>query len=68
MSCCGLLVRSAEPGLLGCQGPKHIYFRDLDGSLTGVTGTVLGQGTDWPRPAYAQGSGVLGGPCRYGLH
>lgn len=55
---------------LNCAGPRHVYFRDEDGSFTGDAGapgaTVLGaylqrrhsSGVD-------QGAIIIDGPCRY---
>jgi hypothetical protein len=50
---------------LSCNGPRHVYFRDLDGSLTGRAQTVLGQydGPGGRRAGYDQGSTVIPGPC-----
>jgi hypothetical protein len=52
---------------LNCAGPKHAYFRDNDGSLTGVNGsTVLGAyPTQRSASQIDQGSGVVPGPCSW---
>ena len=51
---------------LNCGGPRHVYLRDVDGSLTGghAGSTVLGaypEGGAGQRPAFDQGSNVISG-------
>jgi hypothetical protein len=52
---------------LNCNGPRHVYFRDLDGSLTGRVQTLLGQYDSLAgrRAGYDQGSTVIPGPCAF---
>lgn len=56
---CGFATITRDDGSLlhlNCAGPKHVYFRDTDGSLTGNIGTVLGSYVE-PR-AYRQDQGT----------
>ncbi|GFR40478.1 hypothetical protein Agub_g1045 [Astrephomene gubernaculifera] len=54
---------------LNCAGPKHVYWRDLDGSLFGnlaATSTIAGAFHSGPRTfPMDQGTPVLPGPCTY---
>jgi hypothetical protein len=50
---------------LNCNGPRHVYFRDTDGSLTGAVSTILGQYDSARRLGYDQGSTIIPGPCGY---
>lgn len=52
---------------LNCAGPKHAYFRDSDGSLTGVPGSTVLGAYNAPRSdsLIDQGSAVVPGPCSW---
>ena len=62
---------------IGCAGPRHAHFRDLDGSLTGSVGSINGYShnlfkstdaavPDTPRMfPFDQGSPVIPGPCTF---
>lgn len=49
---------------LNCAGPRHVFFADMDGSLTGQRGTVLGHMSQ-RRSKVEQGAGVLEGACSH---
>ncbi len=48
-----LHIAGSPPTLLPlmCAGPMHVYMRDMDGSMWGTPGVVMGRHT-LPRPAY----------------
>jgi hypothetical protein len=50
---------------LNCAGPKHVHFRDVDGTLTGEVGSVLGAYEDAPRAfPFDLGTPLLPGACQ----
>ncbi|KXZ47884.1 hypothetical protein GPECTOR_32g497 [Gonium pectorale] len=50
---------------LNCAGPKHVHFRDLDGTLTGTRSTVVGTYNTRRTFPYDQGTPIIPGPCAY---
>ncbi|KXZ47885.1 hypothetical protein GPECTOR_32g498 [Gonium pectorale] len=50
---------------LNCAGPKHVHFRDLDGTLTGTRSTVVGTYDTRRTFPYDQGTPIIPGPCTY---
>ncbi|KAK3258451.1 hypothetical protein CYMTET_32501, partial [Cymbomonas tetramitiformis] len=48
---------------LNCDGPRHIYFQDVDGSLLGSPGTLLGALAHQPRPQVEQGTPYVDAAC-----
>ncbi|GIL53447.1 hypothetical protein Vafri_9024 [Volvox africanus] len=66
---CGEANYTREDGSvieLTCAGPKHVHWRDLDGSLIGTIGSISGNFPDGPRVfPMDQGIPVLPGPCTY---
>ncbi|KAJ9506879.1 hypothetical protein QJQ45_028160, partial [Haematococcus lacustris] len=50
---------------LNCAGPNHVNIRDVDGSLTGVVGSILGQNNQARSFPYDQGTPLTPGPCQF---
>ncbi|KXZ47882.1 hypothetical protein GPECTOR_32g495 [Gonium pectorale] len=50
---------------LNCAGPKHVHFRDLDGTLTGTQNIIVGSYDTRRTFPYDQGTPTIPGPCTY---
>eukprot|EP00959_Pyramimonas_sp_CCMP1952_P452079 9465205-Pyramimonas_sp.AAC.1 len=47
---------------LNCAGPAHVFLQDVDGTLTGQVGTLLGAAAP-ARARVDQGAPIVAGPC-----